>query len=64
MPNIPTVVNLINKAAERIPVERLWINPDYGLKTRHWKEVKPALEAMVTASKVLRSNSEAEPSCT
>ena len=61
-PNIPTVdhiVNLINKAAERIPAERLWINPDCGLKTRCWEEVKPALEAMVTASKVLRSNSKA-----
>ncbi|OUR65666.1 5-methyltetrahydropteroyltriglutamate--homocysteine S-methyltransferase [Methylophaga sp. 42_25_T18] len=61
-PNIPTIeqiVELINKAAERIPAERLWINPDCGLKTRRWEEVKPALAAMVTASKVLRSNSAA-----
>lgn len=61
-PNIPTVdqiVSLINKAAERIPAQRLWINPDCGLKTRRWEEVKSALEAMVTASKVLRSNSAA-----
>ncbi len=61
-PNIPTIeqiVELINKAAERIPAERLWINPDCCLKTRRWEEVKPALAAMVTASKVLRSNSAA-----
>jgi len=58
-PNIPSVeeiVSLINKAAQRIPAERLWINPDCGLKTRRWQEVKPALAAMVSASEVLRSN--------
>ncbi len=56
-PNIPTVdqmMSLMNKAAERIPVERLWVNPDCGLKTRAWAEVKPALIAMVTASQLLR----------
>ena len=56
-PNIPTVdqiVNLIDKAAERVPAERLWVNPDCGLKTRAWAEVKPALAAMVTASQILR----------
>ncbi len=56
-PNIPSVdqiVSLMNKAAERIPAERLWVNPDCGLKTRAWVEVKPALAAMVTASQRLR----------
>lgn len=56
-PNIPTVdqiVNLMDKAAERVPAERLWVNPDCGLKTRTWTEVKPALAAMVTASYILR----------
>ncbi len=56
-PNIPTVdqiVELINKAAQRIPVDKLWINPDCGLKTRAWPEVETALNAMVTASKQLR----------
>jgi len=56
-PNIPMVdqiVNLMNKAAERIPAERLWVNPDCGLKTRAWAEVKPALAAMVSASHILR----------
>ncbi len=58
-PNIPTVehmVMLMKKAAERIAAERLWINPDCGLKTRSWKEVKPALTAMVTASRILRNS--------
>jgi 5-methyltetrahydropteroyltriglutamate--homocysteine methyltransferase len=56
-PNIPTVeqmMSLMNKAAERVPAQRLWVNPDCGLKTRAWAEVKPALTAMVTASQRLR----------
>lgn len=56
-PNTPSeqqIVKLMRKAAERIPVERLWVNPDCGLKTRQWKEVVPALEAMVNATKTLR----------
>ncbi|WP_417598586.1 5-methyltetrahydropteroyltriglutamate--homocysteine S-methyltransferase [Oceanospirillum sp.] len=56
-PNIPTVeqmVSLMSKAAERIPAERLWVNPDCGLKTRQWAEVIPALENMVVAARILR----------
>ncbi|MEX2320222.1 MAG: hypothetical protein WD668_02640, partial [Saccharospirillum sp.] len=37
-----------------IPAQQLWVNPDCGLKTRRWEEVTPALEAMVSAAKVLR----------
>ncbi|QHS10967.1 5-methyltetrahydropteroyltriglutamate--homocysteine S-methyltransferase [Sinimarinibacterium sp. NLF-5-8] len=57
-PNIPTqdhIVRMMQKAAERIPAERLWVNPDCGLKTRQWAEVIPALDAMVSAAKVLRA---------
>lgn len=57
-PNIPTqehIVGLMKKAAERIPAQRLWVNPDCGLKTRQWGEVLPALAQMVAAAKVLRS---------
>jgi 5-methyltetrahydropteroyltriglutamate--homocysteine methyltransferase len=57
-PNIPTeeqIIALMNKAAERIPTERLWVNPDCGLKTRQWEEVIPALTNMVSAAKKLRS---------
>ena len=56
-PNIPTVeqmVALIEKAAQNIPAERLWVNPDCGLKTRGWKETEPALTNMVKATKELR----------
>ncbi|HEY8353437.1 MAG TPA: 5-methyltetrahydropteroyltriglutamate--homocysteine S-methyltransferase, partial [Methylophilaceae bacterium] len=57
-PNIPTqehIVDLMRKAAERIPAERLWVNPDCGLKTRQWAEVIPALTNMVAAAKSLRA---------
>lgn len=56
-PNIPTqahIVQLMQKAAERVPAERLWVNPDCGLKTRQWPEVIPALAHMVAAAKALR----------
>ncbi|NPA72429.1 MAG: 5-methyltetrahydropteroyltriglutamate--homocysteine S-methyltransferase, partial [Gammaproteobacteria bacterium] len=56
-PNIPTVeemVLLIDKAAENIEIERLWVNPDCGLKTRGWRETEPALKNMVDAAKILR----------
>lgn len=57
-PNIPSeghIVQLMQKAAERIPAERLWVNPDCGLKTRQWAEVLPALTNMVAAAKTLRA---------
>ena len=57
-PNIPTeahMVQLMQKAAERIPAERLWVNPDCGLKTRQWPEVLPALRNMVAAARTLRA---------
>ena len=56
-PNIPTqeqIVNLMRKAAEKIPAERLWVNPDCGLKTRQWNEVIPSLTNMVAAAQALR----------
>ena len=57
-PNIPTqaqIVQLMQQAAKRIPAERLWVNPDCGLKTRQWEEVIPALTNMVAAAKTLRA---------
>ncbi|HTH60003.1 MAG TPA: 5-methyltetrahydropteroyltriglutamate--homocysteine S-methyltransferase [Paraburkholderia sp.] len=57
-PNIPTeehIVQLMRKAATRIPAQRLWVNPDCGLKTRQWAEVIPALTNMVAAAKTLRA---------
>ncbi|MDR2327918.1 MAG: 5-methyltetrahydropteroyltriglutamate--homocysteine S-methyltransferase [Acidovorax sp.] len=58
-PNIPTeahIVKLMQKAAERIPAQRLWVNPDCGLKTRQWPEVVAALTQMVAAAKTLRQS--------
>lgn len=57
-PNIPTVEHieiLMRKAAERIPQDRLWINPDCGLKTRQWDEVISSLKSMVEAALRLRA---------
>ncbi|WP_027947648.1 5-methyltetrahydropteroyltriglutamate--homocysteine S-methyltransferase [Litchfieldella anticariensis] len=56
-PNIPEVswmVQLLEKALDRISAERLWVNPDCGLKTRGWAEVEPALVNMVEAAQELR----------
>jgi 5-methyltetrahydropteroyltriglutamate--homocysteine methyltransferase len=56
-PNVPEVdemVDLVRKAAARVPRERLWINPDCGLKTRDWPEVDKALKNMVQAARRLR----------
>jgi len=57
-PNIPSeewIEGLLRKAAEKIPAERLWVNPDCGLKTRNWSETEAALANLVSAAKVLRS---------
>ncbi|KXS54544.1 MAG: 5-methyltetrahydropteroyltriglutamate--homocysteine methyltransferase [Marinobacter sp. T13-3] len=57
-PNTPGkdhISKLMKLAAERIPAERLWVNPDCGLKTRKWEEVLPALETMVAAARELRA---------
>ncbi len=57
-PNVPgqqQIIKLMKLASERIPAERLWVNPDCGLKTRKWEEVTPALKAMVAAAQALRA---------
>ena len=59
-PNVPDVEwmeALLRKAAQRIPVERLWVNPDCGLKTRGWTETRLALANMVQAAQKLRAES-------
>lgn len=55
VPNVEWIVALLRKAAQRVPVERLWVNPDCGLKTRGWTETRQALANMVEAAKKLRS---------
>ncbi|MBP2153114.1 5-methyltetrahydropteroyltriglutamate--homocysteine S-methyltransferase [Erwinia rhapontici] len=61
-PNVPSVEwmeALLLKAAQRIPTERLWVNPDCGLKTRGWTETRQALANMVKAAQNLRSTQKA-----
>ena len=56
-PRVPSkteIVNLLEKAKAVIPANQLWVNPDCGLKTRHWEETKKALVEMVAAAKQLR----------
>ncbi|MBI3145412.1 MAG: 5-methyltetrahydropteroyltriglutamate--homocysteine S-methyltransferase [Pseudogulbenkiania sp.] len=57
-PRVPTeeeIENLLEKALAVIPAERLWVNPDCGLKTRGWPEVEAALANMVAVTHRLRA---------
>jgi 5-methyltetrahydropteroyltriglutamate--homocysteine methyltransferase len=55
VPSADEMLGLIRAAAKVIPKERLWVNPDCGLKTRRWEEVKPALENLVAAARQARA---------
>jgi 5-methyltetrahydropteroyltriglutamate--homocysteine methyltransferase len=54
VPEKAEMLALLRRAAAVIPPERLWVNPDCGLKTRGYAEVEPALRAMVEATRELR----------
>lgn len=54
VPDVSEMADLLRKAARRIPAERLWVNPDCGLKTRGWPETEAALVNMVSAARLLR----------
>ncbi|MCV6639190.1 5-methyltetrahydropteroyltriglutamate--homocysteine S-methyltransferase [Candidatus Albibeggiatoa sp. nov. NOAA] len=54
VPKKDEIMTLLHKAHERIPAERLWVNPDCGLKTRGWSETEAALQNMVDAAKTMR----------
>ena len=54
VPSVEAIEKLMQRAIQVIPVERLWINPDCGLKTRGWKETNEALKNMVDVAKKLR----------
>lgn len=56
VPSVAEISTLLEKAASVISPHQLWVNPDCGLKTRNWQEVTPALQNMVEATKILRSN--------
>ena len=56
-PRVPTVgemENLMLKAEALLPAENLWVNPDCGLKTRGWPEVRTSLTNMVACARALR----------
>lgn len=64
-PRVPSqeeMEQLLVKALKVLKPEQLWVNPDCGLKTRGWAEVKPALMAMVAAAKAVRGKLEAQHS--
>jgi 5-methyltetrahydropteroyltriglutamate--homocysteine methyltransferase len=52
---------LLEKALKVLEPQQLWVNPDCGLKTRGWAEVKPALVSMVAAAKAVRNRLPGHP---
>lgn len=55
IPETREMARLLERACSVIDPEKLWVNPDCGLKTRGWAEVEAALGRMVEAAKLLRS---------
>ena len=60
VPSVDAMTFLLERACEVIPAERLWVNPDCGLKTRGWEETRAALSHMVSAAKIMRKKVKAE----
>ena len=56
VPSADEMLGLIRAAARVIPTDRLWVNPDCGLKTRRWEEVTPALKNLVVAARSAREH--------
>ena len=54
VPSVQEMVNQIKALIEVLPKEQLWINPDCGLKTRKWPEVKESLKNMVEAVQIVK----------
>jgi 5-methyltetrahydropteroyltriglutamate--homocysteine methyltransferase len=54
VPEVDEIVGRLRKALARLRPEQLWVNPDCGLKTRGWPEVRTALSNMVTAARRVR----------
>ncbi|WP_328917485.1 MULTISPECIES: 5-methyltetrahydropteroyltriglutamate--homocysteine S-methyltransferase [unclassified Streptomyces] len=55
VPDTHEVTALLRNGLEGIPAERLWVNPDCGLKTRAWPETRASLENLVTAACTVRA---------
>ncbi len=57
-PRIPSreeCEEILSRVLEVLPIEQIWVNPDCGLKTRQWEEVKPALANLIAAAQSQRS---------
>ncbi len=54
VPSVQAMERLLDRACEVVPPQRLWVNPDCGLKTRAWEETEAALANMVSAARALR----------
>jgi 5-methyltetrahydropteroyltriglutamate--homocysteine methyltransferase len=57
VPSLEEIEARLRRAQEVLRLEQLWVNPDCGLKTRRWEEVRPSLVAMVAAARRLRAGS-------
>lgn len=55
VPEVKEMTDLLSLARQRLADDQLWVNPDCGLKTRKWEEVRPALVNMVAAARELRN---------
>jgi 5-methyltetrahydropteroyltriglutamate--homocysteine methyltransferase len=54
VPGVQEMVELLGLARQRLADWQIWVNPDCGLKTRKWEEVRPAMENLVAAARTLR----------
>ena len=55
VPAVDEMAKLLKAAAQRLPADQLWVNPDCGLKTRKWPETRLAVENMVAAAQSVRA---------
>ena len=59
IPSVEEMLSLLRKAVEVLSPEQLWVNPDCGLKTRTWDEVRPSLRNMIAAAEAIRQEAAA-----
>ena len=57
VPSVSEITAALNKMREKVPLEKLWVNPDCGLKTRGEEETVRSLSNLVEAAKILRAES-------
>lgn len=54
VPSVEEMVELLRAAEKKVSRRQLWVNPDCGLKTRHWEETRPAIANLVRAAQIVR----------